>query len=224
MAAFNPSFLLLDLENQYLEFEKIFHPRLFCRFADKVHFLHQISSRTNIRVLHLFIPKSEHGQVGTGIVVLNSVYYIYCIDQASIDEMNQRYNIPLLVKVIHADSLLPLLRGAILLHNLEQSERRRHEPDEYNDALQQGHGAYLLEQDEKSQDNFIINVGALPPSKECTITISYVTQLEFIQGSTIRFVVPTTIAPRYNPDKSGISGVAGTTSKYIQYKNSFDYF
>ncbi|CAF1034093.1 unnamed protein product [Rotaria sordida] len=42
----------------------------------------------------------------------------------------------------------------------------------YTEALEQGHGAYLMEQDEKSQDNFIINVGALPPSKECTITIS----------------------------------------------------
>ena len=97
-----------------------------------------------------------------------------------------------------------------------QLKEKKEAQKEYSDALQQGHGAYLLEQDEKSQDNFIINVGALPPSKECTIIISYVTELEFIQGSTIRFVVPTTIAPRYNPDKSGISGVAGTTSKYIQ--------
>ena len=97
-----------------------------------------------------------------------------------------------------------------------QLKEKKEAQKEYSDALQQGHGAYLLEQDEKSQDNFIINVGALPPSKECTIIISYVTELEFIQGSTIRFVVPTTIAPRYNPDKSGISGVAGTTSKYVQ--------
>jgi len=28
-------------------------------------------------------------------------------------------------------------------------------PD-YNNALQEGHGAYLLEQDEKSQDNFMV--------------------------------------------------------------------
>ncbi|CAF3327511.1 unnamed protein product [Rotaria socialis] len=86
----------------------------------------------------------------------------------------------------------------------------------YTQALQQGHGAYLMEQDEKSQDNFIINVGALPPSKECTITISYVTELELVQGSIIRFVVPTTIAPRYNPDKHGIASPAGTTTKYVQ--------
>jgi hypothetical protein len=102
-------------------------------------------------------------------------------------------------RVIHAE-----------LKEKEQAQR------EYNNALQEGHGAYLLEQDEKSQDNFIINVGALPPSKECTITISYVTELDFVHGSTIRFVLPTTIAPRYNPDKGEISSPAGTNSNYIQ--------
>jgi hypothetical protein len=86
-----------------------------------------------------------------------------------------------------------------------QLKEKKEAQREYNEALQHGHGAYLLEQDEKSQDNFIINVGALPPSKECTIIIGYVTELDLFNGSTIRFVVPTTIAPRYNPDKGGSS-------------------
>lgn len=86
----------------------------------------------------------------------------------------------------------------------------------YNEALKLGHGAYLLEQDEKSQDNFVVNVGALPPAKECTITISYVTELDLFQGSTIRFVVPTTIAPRYSSDAGDLTSPAGTTSKYVQ--------
>jgi hypothetical protein len=88
---------------------------------------------------------------------------------------------------------------------------------EYNEALREGHGAYLLEQNEKSQDNFIINVGALPPGKECQIIISYISELNLVEnGTKIRFVVPTTIAPRYNPEKGGISSPAGTTSKYVQ--------
>jgi hypothetical protein len=88
---------------------------------------------------------------------------------------------------------------------------------QYNEALQQGHGAYLLEQNEKSQDNFIINIGALPSGKECKIIISYVTELDLVEnGKKIRFVVPTTIAPRYNPDKGGISSPSGTNSKYVQ--------
>ncbi|CAF4737144.1 unnamed protein product, partial [Rotaria sp. Silwood2] len=44
-----------------------------------------------------------------------------------------------------------------------QLKEKKEAQKEYSDALQQEHGAYLLEQDEKSQDNFIINAGALPP-------------------------------------------------------------
>ncbi|CAF1492917.1 unnamed protein product, partial [Rotaria sordida] len=44
-----------------------------------------------------------------------------------------------------------------------QLKERKEAQQEYSDALRQGHGAYLLEQEEKSQDNFIISVGALPP-------------------------------------------------------------
>lgn len=73
-----------------------------------------------------------------------------------------------------------------------------------------------MKQSEKSPDNFIINVGALLPSKECTISIAYVTELNLVHGSSIQFVVPTTIAPRYNPDKGDIASPAGTTSKYVQ--------
>ncbi|CAF1250191.1 unnamed protein product [Rotaria sordida] len=98
-----------------------------------------------------------------------------------------------------------------------QLKEKKTAQKEYSEALQQGHGAYLLEQDEKSQDNFIINVGALPSGKECQIIISYVTELDLVEnGTKIRFVVPTTIAPRYNPDKGGISSPSGTTSKYVQ--------
>jgi hypothetical protein len=87
---------------------------------------------------------------------------------------------------------------------------------EYSEALQQGHGAYLMEQDEKSQDIFIINVGALLPGKECQIKITYVTELPLVSENKIRFVVPTTIAPRYNPSVGGISSPAGTQAKYVQ--------
>ncbi|CAF4485146.1 unnamed protein product [Rotaria sp. Silwood2] len=100
---------------------------------------------------------------------------------------------------------------------IAQLKEKEKAQKEYNSALRQGHGAYLLEQDDKSQDTFIINVGALPPGKECHISISYVSELDLIQnGNTIRFVVPTTIAPRYSPDQGGISSPVGTTSKYVQ--------
>ncbi|CAF1502148.1 unnamed protein product [Rotaria sordida] len=47
-----------------------------------------------------------------------------------------------------------------------QLKEKKKAQQEYSDALQQGHGAYLLEQDEKSQGNFIINVDALPADIE----------------------------------------------------------
>lgn len=98
---------------------------------------------------------------------------------------------------------------------------------EYDAALREHHGAYLLEQDESSPDNFIVNVGALPPNEKCQISISYVTELDRIgNGSIIRFVVPTTIAPRYNPEVGSIdTPVAGIPIEYVQsapYTITFD--
>ena len=95
-------------------------------------------------------------------------------------------------------------------------KEKKQAQQEYYKTLEENHGAYLLQQDERSNDNFIINVGALPPLTECTITIAYVTELDLMYGSTIRFVVPTTIAPRYDSKQGGISSPAGTTSKYVQ--------
>ncbi|CAF1569699.1 unnamed protein product, partial [Adineta ricciae] len=127
---------------------------------------------------------------------------------------------------IEAVYCFPIEEQAAVYKFIAQIDDRQIEADlkekneaqkEYNEALQQGHGAYLLEQDEKSQDNFVINIGALPPGKECHITISYVTELDLVDnGQKIQFVVPTTIAPRYNPSKGGISSPAGTNSQYVQ--------
>ena len=98
-----------------------------------------------------------------------------------------------------------------------QLKEKKQAQREYNEALREHHGAYMLEQNEESQDNFIINVGALPPNKECHITISYVTKSDLVQNETnIRFIVPTTIAPRYNPNIGTIGSPAGTTTEYVQ--------
>lgn len=40
--------------------------------------------------------------------------------------------------------------------------------------------------------------------------------LHSIKKPTIRFVVPTTIAPRYTPSQGGIASPAGTQAKYVQ--------
>ena len=112
---------------------------------------------------------------------------------------------------------------------------------EYTDALAQGHGAYLFEQDEASNDIFVVSVGAyvifsvkstiyaslllsssffrLQPGSECHIKISYVSELDLLHSDekpTIRFVIPTAIAPRYSPVASGIASPGGTQATYVQ--------
>jgi hypothetical protein len=82
--------------------------------------------------------------------------------------------------------------------------------------IEHNDGTYLLEQHEELEDNFIINIGVLPPSKECIIIISYVTELDLVQGSIIRFVIPASLAPRYTPQKKGIISLLNTKCKYVQ--------
>ena len=48
------------------------------------------------------------------------------------------------------------------------------------------------------------------------ITIKYVSELEMVDGSSIRFVVPTTISPRYNPSLGGLQTPDRTPTKYTQ--------
>src|SRR5262249_4791275 len=61
----------------------------------------------------------------------------------------------------------------------------------YDDAMEQGHGAYLL--DEERPDVFQASVGNLPPGKEVLLKLTYVTELS-IEGGTIRFMIPTTVS------------------------------
>jgi Vault protein inter-alpha-trypsin domain/von Willebrand factor type A domain len=73
----------------------------------------------------------------------------------------------------------------------------------YDEAMVQGHGAFLL--DEERPDVFQASVGNLPPGKEVLLKLTYVSELSIADGS-IRFVVPTTVSPRYAPveDRSGV--------------------
>ena len=73
----------------------------------------------------------------------------------------------------------------------------------YDDAMEAGYGAYLL--DEERPDVFQASVGNLPPGKEVLLKITYVTELD-VDGGGVRFVVPTTVSPRYAPhvDRVGV--------------------
>jgi hypothetical protein len=73
----------------------------------------------------------------------------------------------------------------------------------YDDALAAGHGAYLL--DQERPDVFTASIGNIPPGKRVLIKITYVTELGF-EGDALRFVLPTTVSPRYAPaeDRTGL--------------------
>jgi hypothetical protein len=139
MTAINPSLLvLLDLQDEHQRFERIFDSQLFCRFTNQIQCLEHVSPHrlTNIRLLHFFIPKSEHVVIGADIVFLKTIYYIYCMDQTSINQMRQRYDFPMFVKIFNVKSLLTYLRQAAIAYFVEQAERTKHEPDEHDVALQ----------------------------------------------------------------------------------------
>ncbi|WAS06231.1 VIT domain-containing protein [Gloeomargaritales cyanobacterium VI4D9] len=67
---------------------------------------------------------------------------------------------------------------------------------QYDEAIREGHGAYLVDQDRPNI--FTISVGNLLPQQSVVIRISYVQELE-MQADGGRFVIPTTISPRYVP-------------------------
>ena len=73
----------------------------------------------------------------------------------------------------------------------------------YDDALIEGHGAYLL--DEERPDVFVASVGNIPPNGEVLLRITYVAEL-VAEGNAVRFTLPTTVAPRYAPaaDRAGV--------------------
>ena len=66
----------------------------------------------------------------------------------------------------------------------------------YDDAMERGDGAFLL--DEERPDVFQASVGSLPPGKEVLLKLTYVTELT-VEGDSARFVIPTTVSPRYAP-------------------------
>ena len=66
----------------------------------------------------------------------------------------------------------------------------------YDEALAEGHGGYLL--DEERPNVFTVSVGNLEPGGEVVVEVDLVGLLE-ASGSRVRLFVPTTISPRYTP-------------------------
>lgn len=88
-------------------------------------------------------------------------------------------------------------------HVVAEVKERDEAFDEYDDALDAGHAAYLL--DEERADIFTASLGNVAPGQEVLIQITYVTELD-ASSDVVRFVLPTTVAPRYAPaeDRVGV--------------------
>lgn len=76
--------------------------------------------------------------------------------------------------------------------------------DTYDDAIAAGDTAVLVEQDERSADLFSCSLGNLAPHESAEIVLSYVTSIpveaDADEQQKLRFSVPLSIYPRYDPD------------------------
>jgi len=115
-------------------------------------------------------------------------------------------------QAIDASYLFPLEEGSALVgfkvHTggkslVGQLLERDEAFEQYDDALEAGHGAYLLDQERPNA--FTAQVGKIKSGQEATIEISYVSSLSF-EGDKVRLMIPTVVAPRYVPRESGALG------------------
>lgn len=83
-------------------------------------------------------------------------------------------------------------------------EEREKAFETYDDALGRGHGAVLV--DQERPNIFTASVGNVLPGQEVVVELTWVAELPW-EGEALRFVLPTTVAPRYAPaeDRTGVS-------------------
>ncbi|KAM9804501.1 protein mono-ADP-ribosyltransferase PARP4 [Neosynchiropus ocellatus] len=81
------------------------------------------------------------------------------------------------------------INGKHVVGQVKEKEQARHE---YKQAVEKGHGAYLMDQD--APDVFTISVGNLPPGATVIIKVTFVSELVIKDGS-VFFSLPGSVAP-----------------------------
>ncbi|KAM4860185.1 protein mono-ADP-ribosyltransferase PARP4 [Thomomys bottae] len=94
-------------------------------------------------------------------------------------------------------------------HVVGEIKEKEEAQKEYREAIRQGHGAYLMDQD--APDVFTVSVGNLPPKAKVLIKITYITELS-IQGPVAVFFMPATVAP-WQQDKALNENLQDTVEK-----------
>lgn len=97
------------------------------------------------------------------------------------------------------------------IHVVGEVKEKEEAFEKYDDALAHGHGAYLL--DQEKPDVFTASVGNIPPGKEVLVKITYVAEVG-LEGDAVRFVLPTTVSPRYAPQQDQV-GVGRSTAEAV---------
>uniref|UniRef100_H3DDY7 Poly [ADP-ribose] polymerase n=1 Tax=Tetraodon nigroviridis TaxID=99883 RepID=H3DDY7_TETNG len=81
------------------------------------------------------------------------------------------------------------INGKHVVGQVKEKETAR---KEYKQAVERGHGAYLMDQD--APDVFTISVGNLPPAATVLVKVTFVSEL-VVQGGSILFSLPGSVAP-----------------------------
>ncbi|KAI7809102.1 hypothetical protein IRJ41_025844, partial [Triplophysa rosa] len=81
------------------------------------------------------------------------------------------------------------INGKHVIGKVKEKEQAR---KEYRQAIEKGHGAYLMDQD--APDVFTISVGNLPPGATVLIKVTFITEL-VVKGGSIIFSLPGSVAP-----------------------------
>eukprot|EP00058_Branchiostoma_floridae_P006994 XP_002592482.1 hypothetical protein BRAFLDRAFT_68970 [Branchiostoma floridae] len=101
-----------------------------------------------------------------------------------------------------------LIEGRRVIGKVKEKQKAR---EEYDDAIASGEGAFLFEEDDRSGDVFKCSVGNLPPKTSATIQLSYVAELPVEADSSLKFVLPGVLNPRYSSD----TGTAAYDDTYM---------
>ncbi|CAH2225278.1 poly [ADP-ribose] polymerase 4 [Pelobates cultripes] len=94
-------------------------------------------------------------------------------------------------------------------HIVGEVKEKQQAHKEYRTAISEGHGAYLMDQDDP--DIFTVSVGNLPPNATVIIKITYITELS-IQNDNCHFEIPGDIAA-WQKDKALNENTQDTVSK-----------
>ncbi|XP_066543100.1 protein mono-ADP-ribosyltransferase PARP4 isoform X2 [Hoplias malabaricus] len=81
------------------------------------------------------------------------------------------------------------INGKHVIGKVKEKEQARRE---YRQAVEKGHGAYLMDQD--APDVFTISVGNLPPGATVLIKVTFITEM-VVRASRILFSLPGSVAP-----------------------------